>query len=72
MKKNIKKAKRIAKQRQLKVRTGIKGGQECQSDADCYDGKVCRSDWCRTPCNTRADCGPGEICVDNDYCQAIF
>ena len=74
MKKKTKKANRITKQTQLKVKTGIKSGQfDCKSDADCsYWHQVCRSGVCRTPCDTRADCDPGDICYDNDYCIPIF
>jgi len=37
MRKKTKKAKRITKQTQLKVRTGVKSGlgEKCSSDADC-------------------------------------
>ena len=63
MKKKTK--KRITKHVQLKVRTGIKGGQECQSDADCPLGYGCLDNSCYQYiiyCQTQADCPPNWWC----------
>lgn len=73
MQKKTKKAKRITKHTQLRVKTGIKSGLHCQSDADCtFWHQVCRSGVCRTPCVTRADCPAGDVCYLNEYCIPIF
>ena len=41
MQKNTKKAKRITKRTQLRVRTGLKSGDSCRSDADCPPNFYC-------------------------------
>ena len=49
MRKKTKKAKRITKQTQLKVRTGVKSGlgEKCRTDADCPDAyAVCFNEEC--------------------------
>ena len=63
--------KRITKQVQMRVRTGLKSGV-CNSDAACNPGLVCKQGVCKPSCVTRADCPPGSICFDNDYCIEIF
>jgi len=57
MKKKTKKAKRFTKQTQLQVRTGLKGGQPCESDANCTysERPFCVNSSCKE-CRTDADC----------------
>jgi len=41
MNKKNKKAKRITKQAQVRVKTGVKSGDSCRSDADCPPNFYC-------------------------------
>lgn len=57
MKKVKMKANQITKRTQLKVRTSVKGGQPCRSDADCTysERPFCVNSSCKE-CRTKADC----------------
>ena len=69
MKKKTKKAKRITKLVQLKVRTGLKSGQFCLSDADCTSSTpYCVMGRC-VECRSDADCSSSTPHCYSGWCE---
>ena len=69
MKKKTK--KRFTKHVQLKVRTGIKSGQSCNSDADCSEQRhaiYCVDQYC-VECRFDADCPENYPYCYSGWCE---
>jgi hypothetical protein len=44
---------------------------ECEEDADCENGLLCRENRCAVPCMSSDECLENEICEEEGYCRTV-
>ncbi len=59
----LKGVQKLEKSKQVFINGGVSGG--CESNSDCFMGRICHNDRCIRPeCYSDSDCPPGFLCWD--------